>query len=373
MFSPELYNPIYHQGMLLAVLLTALIYTQGISRLEFSTGFNAFMIWAVGLTLIFFLGTRPIDNVFVDMTTYATSFRMAQGTGYLVFPDWGFNFLTNAVASFAEVETFFFICALAYIAPLIFAALHRHGAWANAAFLALAGGFSFYSYGVNGIRNGIATSLLVAAFAFSDRKIVMVLLMVIAEGMHKSSLLPIAAFLVAGVFARPIIYFATWMGALVLSYFLGSQLPNYFVGIMGSGEDDRLGNYASNAGFGADKGGFRPDFVLYSIVPLIISYALAEPTTRKDPFYRRLVCTYLLANSFWLLVMYAAYSNRFAYLSWFMMPWVIIYPFIPKTSQPNQTSGPADVPRLGLLGLALIAHFAFTYIMMMFVYPSRGG
>lgn len=374
MFSPELYSNYYNNGMLLLVLLTAVVYAQGIGGIGFSIGFNTFMIWGAAGGLVLFLGTRPIDGAFVDMTTYAMSFQIAQSTGRTLYPDWGFNLLTEAVAALANVETFFLVCCAIYVIPILLAMRHRHGDWAYAALLAFAGSFSFYSYGVNGIRNGMSTSLLIAALAFWDRKLIMVLLMVAAEGMHKSALLPIAAFLIAGFCAQPWVYVAIWTGALGVSILAGERLSNFFVNATAMSDDDRLANYTGNAGFGADKGGFRPDFVLYSIVPVIVAWLMAGSATKKDSFYRRLVCTYLLANSFWLVVMYAAFSNRFAYLSWFMMPWVIVYPFLPKTDASGRPqAGAGDEPRVALLGAVLVAHFAFTYIMMMFVYSNRGS
>lgn len=369
MFSPELYQPLYQHGMLALVIFTAIVYLQGGHAGGFSAGFNAFMIWAVGGLTVLFLGTRPIDSTFVDMTTYASSFRITQGTGKDFFSDWGFNLFNSFFAGFTTEEVFFLACAAVYVVPLMFAMRRIHGPWAYAAFLAFAGGFSFYTYGVNGIRNGMSTSLLIAAFAFWDRKLLMVLLMVAAEGMHKSALLPIVAFLVAGFYSQPWLYGAIWAGALGMSAFAGESLSNVLIGMTALGDDERLASYTSGAGFGADKGGFRPDFVLYSIVPVIIAWVLAGPAVKKDRFYRRMVCTYLLANSFWLVVMYAAFSNRFAYLSWFMMPWIVIYPFVPRVETPGKVqSGPQEEPRISLLGAALVAHFAFTYIMAIFVY-----
>lgn len=360
--------------MLALVLFTALVYGQGNAKGGFSLSFNAFMVWAIGAVLVLFLGTRPIDGVFVDMTTYAMSFQVMQNTGRGLYPDWLFNFFCESIANIGSVEVFFIACAAIYIIPLALGVHRVHGPWAYAAFLAFAGGFSFYSYGVNGLRNGMSTSLMIAAFAFWDRKLVMILLMVAAEGMHKSALLPIAAFFVAGFYSQPWFYAAIWTGALGMSVVAGERLSNFFIGATALGDDERLSNYTAGAGLGADKGGFRSDFVLYSIVPVVLAWLMAGPATKKDPFYRRLVCTYLLANTFWLVVMYAAFSNRFAYLSWFMMPWVIIYPFIPKSDTLGRVQpGPRDEPRIAMLGAALVAHFAFTYIMAVFVYPNRVG
>lgn len=371
MFAPEAYFPLFMNSMLVLILLSVVIYGQGSSRAGFSVGFNAFMAWTVGGLLVLFIGTRPIDAAFVDMTTYAVSYEITQHTGRDFYSDWGFNLLTGALASFASVEIFFLVCAAVYILPLIVGMRRAHSNWGYAAFLALASGLSFFSYGVNGLRQGMATSLLIAAFAFWDNKLVMVLLMIAAESMHKSALLPIASFIAAGFYPQPWFYAVAWTGALATSVVFGDKLSNFFVGLTFAGDDERLSSYTANAGLGGDKGGFRLDFVLYSIVPIAISYAMAGATTKKDPFYRRLVCAYLLANTFWIIVMYAAFSNRFAYLSWFMMPWIIIYPFLPEAKS-RRISHEQEAPRFALIGAALVAHFAFTYVMTMFVYSTRG-
>lgn len=371
MFPAEIYLSYFNHGLLALILLTALVYGQGSSHLAMATGYNAFMLWSIGALMVFFVGTRPIDGAFIDMTTYAQSFRITQKTGISYYPDWGFGTLVETCAKVMEPETFFLICTVLYIVPVGLGMRRFYGPWAFAGFIAIASSFSFFSYGVNGIRNGIATSLLIAAFAYADRRLWMLLLMVAAEGMHKSVLLPIAAFFIAGFYAQPWVYVGIWTGALGLAATFGTNLSNLIVGVTALGDDERLSTYTANAGFGGDRGGFRPDFVLYSIVPIAISYALASAQVKKDPFYRRLICTYLLANAFWLLVMYAAYSNRFAYLSWFMMPWVIMYPFIPRLESDARAPVLREEPRTALLGVALAAHFAFTYVMHMFVYSSR--
>lgn len=371
--SPELYQSYYHHGMLLLVILTAVVYSQGTGRGSISEGFNSLLIWLAGGAVVMFLGTRPVSGVFIDMTTYAMAFEISQNTGRELYTDPGFNLLVELCGSVTTVEVFFVVCMLLYVVPIALGMQHAHREWAFAGFLAFAGAFSFFSYGVNGIRNGIATSFLIAAFALYDRKTIMMLLMAVAVSMHKSCLLPIVAFLVAGAYSHPWLYAVIWTGALAASFTFGEKLSNLFVGIAAFGDDERLSVYTGNAGFGPDKGGFRPDFVLYSIMPVILSYVLASAATRKDRFYRRLVCAYLLSNAFWVVVMYAAYSNRFAYLSWFLMPWIVIYPFLPSYLSAKVGELPQENRQRNLVGLALFAHFAFTYIMHVFVYQGRAG
>jgi len=74
--------------------------------------------------------------------------------------------------------------------------------------------------------------------------------------------------------------------------------------------------------------------------------------------------TYLIANGVWVVVIHAMCSNRFAYLSWFMLPWVLFYPFVLGKA--------AHQPRVGAIAATLLAHHAFTYLMLVVIYPMRG-
>jgi hypothetical protein len=265
------------------------------------------------------------------------------------------------IAKFFSVEFFFLACTALYVIPNIIAFSRIHGSWAFAVFLAVLGGFQTYPYIVNGIRNGLATSLLLLAFSFWNRKLMMIAIMAIAFGMHKSSLIPILGFILTGFNARPIVYGIAWFVAFIISAIGGAGLTQTLGSLISFGEDERLSAYTQIQLFSMGKAGFRLDFIAYSIVPIMISYFLASVEAKKDAFYQRILCTYLFANAFWLLVIYSEFSNRFAYLSWFMLPWLIIYPFTPQKSSPVQTPSKN-------LGPALMAHFGFLYFMYQFYY-----
>lgn len=371
MFDASLYHSYYHHALLALTVLSAIIYAQGQSKVDTATGYNAGMLWVFGLAFIVIIGSRPVSGqYFVDMATYAQSFEAIASGRSSFWNDEGFNLITQICAETLSVTGYFVVCAALYMIPVVIATRLVHVQWSLAVLLAFAGGFSFYSYGVNGIRNGIATSILLAAFAFHERRLVMVAIMALAISMHKSVAIPAAAFLACTLYANPPAAAVVWLGALAASFLYGDGLSAIIGGVISIGDDERLLNYAAAGGFGGDRGGFRLDFVLYSIVPVIIAYLMAGNETRKDVFYRRLVSAYLVANAFWLLMMYASFSNRFAYLSWFMMPWVVIYPFVPKSKLGELST--AENQRLGFLPAALVAHYAFTYIMQMFVYQARG-
>jgi hypothetical protein len=160
-----------------------------------------------------------------------------------------------------------------------------------------------------------------------------------------------------------------WLLTLIVSWVTRGGVSDKLMSMAFFSNDERFTKYAT--GIGNDKGGFRWDFILYSIVPVLISFALAGNEVRKDRVYRILIIAFLLTNSFWLLVIYAAYSDRFAYLSWFLLPWLITYPFTPrKTTRVQVGLSPVRELRLGMLGSALLAHFTFTFFMSQIYYKG---
>lgn len=361
MFDASIYGLVFLYFVLIVTLVSALIYFNASASNSSPVSYNKAMLWFVAVLITWFLGTRPISGqYFVDMATYAYMFEQTVITGFHVRPDWAFAWFMETVAMFVSVETFFVLCTFFYILPTALATLRIHGHWAFAVFLTILGGFQTYPYIVNGIRNGMATAILLLAFTYRDRKFVMLALMFICLGIHKSTAIPIAAFILTGFFSNPIVYASIWVSAFVISAIGGAGLTQTLGTLVSfGGDDERLSTYTSVAMFSMGKAGFRLDFIAYSIIPLIITYFLASNKVRTDNFYQRLVCTYLLCNAFWLLVIYSEFSNRFAYLSWFILPWIIIYPFVPQKNSSNQT------PHINL-GPAMIVHFAFTFYMYQF-------
>ena len=77
-------------------------------------------------------------------------------------------------------------------------------------------------------------------------------------------------------------------------------------------------------------------------------------TIQEDKTYNLIFNTYVIANSFWVLVIRAEFTNRFAYLSWFLLGLVIVYPYLKAKFFHNQGV---------VLGKVIAVYFAFTYVM----------
>lgn len=84
------------------------------------------------------------------------------------------------------------------------------------------------------------------------------------------------------------------------------------------------------------KIGFRWDFLIFSAVPIIWGWWIIKKKGLNDKAYNIIFNTYVLANSFWVLVIRAAFSNRFAALSWFLYFLVLIYPLLKHNIYPKQ-------------------------------------
>lgn len=364
--NPSDYNLYYVNAMLVLTLISAFIYFTGSSKRLAQESYNAGIFLLLTVAMVWFIGTRPLSGAFVDMITYSQKYEAAV-SGTSVYPqDWAFDWLMRAMAPNFTVETFFLVCAALYVIPLSFAAQIMHGRWAFPALLALLGSFSFFSYGVNGVRSGIAASLTILAFALHRQWALTYPIAIFAGLFHRSLFITITFFVITKWIKWVYLYAAFWLFCLVLSITSGAETAVFLTGLIGESDDARIAGYL--LGQGDDKGGFRLDFILYSIIPVIISHLFATKEGVKGETYRRFLCTYLATNGFWLLCMYAAFSNRFAYLSWCILPLVIISPHLPESNKVNMVQKNLPPYSMPILSTALIAHFAFTYFMFMVYY-----
>ena len=101
---------------------------------------------------------------------------------------------------------------------------------------------------------------------------------------------------------------------------------------------------------------FRWDFLLYSSMPLLLGWYTIFKRNYYNKTYLILLGTYIYANCFWILAIRAIFSNRIAYLSWFLYPIVLAYPLFNFPVFKKQHSKKT--------ALILLAHIALTTILM---------
>ena len=314
------------------------------------------------LFCVLFIGLRPNSTYFVDMGAYrfglerlrGDTFVFTRDTDNLIFDNlfswWGCNGIDSRLF-FLLMAFLYFYCAYIGIKRLF----SNH---ALIAFLVFLGAFSTFSYAANGIKAGVATSLFIMALGYKNKLWICLPLMLVSLGFHHSMVLPIAAFAITFFLKNPKWFYFGWLVCFILACFHVS----YFQSLFGSMADEQGSLYLMATSETTDAYmRFRPDFVLYSAVPVWLGYQFEIKNKEiVSSTYKTLMHFYLTANAVWMLCMYASFTNRIAYLSWFVYPIIIIYPFLDRANQ--------DPFKYRKLRKAVLFHLLFTLFMYIVYY-----
>ena len=123
-------------------------------------------------------------------------------------------------------------------------------------------------------------------------------------------------------------------------------------------QDKRMSEYLNMSYKGMEQMfsniGFRWDFIIYSLIPIIAGVKYIYTYCYEDKLFIRLFNTYIASNAFWLLTIHVPYNNRFAYLSWFLYPIVLIYPLLKDNLINNQGER---------IKWIILCYYMFTYVM----------
>jgi hypothetical protein len=302
------------------------------------------------------MGQRPIYAIFGDTVNYNYAFKKyALGAEIGNVGDYGWHVFMRFMAQITSIHTFFSVLAIIYIYPMYRISKHYFDSYWYYSFMLFIVSFSFWTYGVNGMRNGAALSLFLWGITFRNNRIIAGMLFLIAAMFHKTALLPILAYILTFYYNKPKFYLKGWLLCIPLSLVLGSVFVILFSSL-GFGGDDRLAGYLTTQ---AEAGtfsqtGFRWDFLFHSAFAVFAGWYYIYKKNFEDQQYFRLLNTYLICNGFWILVINANYSNRFAYLSWFMMAIIIIYPLLKVQMFKQQHF---------MIGKVVLVYFLFTYFM----------
>lgn len=349
--------------LVMIVIISILVFSSdfGDGRIQnFSSGVGLFVL----VLVVLYMGVRLPSYYFGDTGNYAKAYRVLQsGQEVKIQNDYVFNYFMLFCSKFMSIRFFLFVDAVIYIIPMYLFSKKYGGSYWFLSFIMFITSYSFWPYGVNGIRNGMATSVFILALVYYDKKWLMYSLFVLSFGVHNSLIIPIAAFIVTGIYKKPKIYFYIWLSSIPLSILGGVFWATFFTSL-GFG-DDRAAAYLDSGAISElvknenttfSRVGFRWDFVLYSGAGVIVGWYFLIKKKLKDHFYTHLWGIYMIANAFWILVIRAAFSNRFAYLSWFLMAPIIAYPLLRYKLFPNQYR---------VVGVVIALYYLFTYFMFL--------
>ena len=354
------YPAYYELGVLLCVFIVLWQCRAGTILRKDIALLNA--TWGVFLCLflILYMGLRPVHEVFGDTMNYAKDFYKEAASkhpfSFTWHIEWGFRNLQNWCAHYSDIHFFFLICTILYIVPLWLATVRIFKNYYYLPLIIFFCMFSFWSYGVNGIRNGIGASLFILALSYAKNIPIMALLAFVATGFHSSAYIMIAAAGLAWFVKNSYFYLAGWIGSVAISYAFGSRIQAYIATLGFLGEDNRYSGYLTGDNMIGEivqmSMIFRWDFLLYSAIGVAVGYYFIFRKNYKDEYYHWIYNTYLITNAFWVLLIRAAYSNRFAQISWFILPLVLIYPFMRKRFWYNHEK---------ILAFAILAFYAYSF------------
>lgn len=363
--SASLYEPLY---LALILLLSCWIGFRGIISNDYTQqekGSHFLLPLIISVALAFWFGYRPISYLFGDTGNYAHIYRITQIRNVTMdwHQEWVWQWLVIGCKSAGfRVEEFFTLVAAGYIFSALWAVKRLMPRNPLLGMLFVLAGLMFFSYGVNGIRNGLACHLVLLAITFllDDKYLVGTLLCLAAFGIHRSTLLPIAATF-AGIFLIRDVRYAIifWMASIFISLLAGDTISSFFASL---GFDDRMTEYTTARGIDMrlfSRTGFRWDFLLYSAAPIVMAWYVCVKRQIRDNWYDVICTAYCLCNAFWVMVIRVAFSNRFAYLSWFLFPVVIAYPLINLPIWEDQDRK---------TGWILLAYSGFSVFMLLFVW-----
>ena len=354
------YTSIFDYTILILVLIAFWQCNMGTIFNQNIKSFNAVFGCFLTIVLILYMGLRPVSSEFGDTVNYAKGFFEIQNSTepfeWNWKSDWLFYGIHYVFAKFSDIHSFFLFCSSVYIGCMWLAMKRIFSSYYYIPLLVVFSMFFFWNYGVNGIRNGMAASIIILAMTYVNNIPVMLTLAFIAMGIHQSALLMIGAGALAWYFKESRIYLYGWFLSVVVSYLIGGRLQGWLAAITSFGDDDRLSVYLTGDNLVGEivqvSMTFRWDFLLYSSIAVVVGYYFIFKRDFKDEYYQWWYNSFLIMNAFWVLIIRAAYSNRFAQISWFIMPIILIYPFLRERFWLYHEK---------YLGLAILIFYVFTF------------
>lgn len=311
------------------------------------------------LFMVLFIGFRPVSIYFVDMVNYANWWGETW---------WGFNWEAENLlfdnlyqymgSIFPDGTVFFVLMATIYFIGMLVVCRKLFPSNTLIVFLVCLAAFSTFSYGTNGIKAGAAASLFLVALAYRDKMWLSIIFLLLSWGFHHSMQVSVAAYALTLVFKNEKWYFYGWLFCLLMAVAHISFFQELFAGMTDESGTGYL-NWDTNDDWGG-KRGFRLDFVIYSAMPVVMGYYVKFKYQLEDRFYDTMLYMYLTCNGIWMLCMYAQFTNRIAYLSWFMYPILLVYPCYAIVDKNH--------PLVLVRQKVVLLHLAFTLFMVLIYY-----
>jgi hypothetical protein len=319
------YNTILIVGFILIVRL--LVSKQA---LKVSNAFLTFL----SLIILVYIVNEPVSQ-YSDKWVYIENFdNIFESKLETASKDLGFYLLTYVVKVITDsYSMYFFVIGFCYFyGYLRFIKHFFSNKYQFIVFFSIISALGFYAYGTNTLRQGLALSIFLLALVYKNNKFKSILFSILAVLIHKSLIIPIVAFWVVKKYDLKNNYIYFWLICLVATIFLGSSVGVVLGDVLVS-SDSRIEGYLYGE-YESYQAGFKLNFLIYSAVPII--YGLKMKGKLNDEIYNQILSLYIVVNAVWLLMIRIAFTDRFAYLSWFLIPFIFLYPLSQQQIFKNQ-------------------------------------
>lgn len=285
--------------------------------------------------------TKPYENIKLN------------GLGKKEWRDPAFYTFMYLCTKLMNIQGFYLLCAFLYVIPVAYTFKKYFANYALFAFIVYVSGMSFWNFGINGLRNGLAVSAFIFSLNYVNRKWLMLFIILLSISIHKGMLLPAIAFLLGTYIKNTKLLILIWAFVAVLMYFFGDQIEFFISDFLNQTLkiDNRTKYIFSHDYDDIIQRRYRLDFAIYSAVPIVLGYWFIQIRGYNNKFYAVLLNTYIISNTVWLFMIYAAFTSRIAFLSWFLMPIILIYPLLKVKLVKNQGE---------FIGLMILASLVFT-------------
>lgn len=356
----QYYQPLY---LWIVAILSVMVILKYNAVRSSNYKFSSAGILQVLMVLVptFFIGLRPDWYGFMDSRNYIQYYELILGDSFSFNPsaenllfDNLFNFWA---ANSLGCDSLFLLIAAIYFGCSYLGIRRLFPNHVIPAYLFFLAAFSTFSYSTNGIKAGAAASLFIFAMGYRENLKICIPLILLSWGFHHSMVMVVASFVLTLFVKNPKYYFYGWVFCLLMAAAHVTAFQHFFSGFT----TERGAEYlVGGSGSDGTKGGFRIDFILYSAIPVLVGwFAVFKKRMRLSRLYKDLLNLYLCLNGIWMLCMYANFTNRIAYLSWFLYPIVLIYPFL------QEQWGKA---RYKTFGWVMLGHLGFTLFMNIIYY-----
>lgn len=357
MIYAEYYNTAYYTGLSLIVLLFVLT----LMGYTYRRPVRGVVLWGFETVLliyvILFIGLRDPDDG-GDTSVYTRAFELVSYRDIAEEYDIGFLYFMK-LFSWMHVQFFYLACACIYVIlpHLTFKKWFKKNALIATVVMIVT--MSFWGFGHNVMRNGLAAAFFIYGLGHYPRKLRMIPWMLLAALFHNSMYLPVLCLMASYFIKRTRLLIWIWVFTAGVTWLWREVFMDTIRGvfIIAGLTDQRTEGYLSPGFELLDfMSQYRYDFVLYSAVPILAARHYIYKKGFRDSLYTLVVNTYLLANTFWLLIMNVPFTDRIAYLSWFLMPVIYAYPLLKQQLYSRQYSVIRYVI-LCSMGFTLLIHF----------------